>query len=163
MFDPDVKIAVIWNWVKYNSTYKYDITIGEARQALLDTPATRNDAGSFKKTMNSFEVDMKDNGEDGVYVKEDPTPKDHAKLLRDLKARFRNNPRKKHCILYCFAAHGGVSSGLQCLVHNEFDQRSRWYKLFRAEYFIRQMATKFKNTYQVVFFAACRQVFDTPK
>ena len=59
------------------------------------------------------------------------------------------------------AGHGGVSEGLQCLVHNEYNKTTRWYTFFRAEYSIRDLARKFRNAYQVVFFAACRQVFDT--
>ena len=33
--------------------------------------------------------------------------------------------------------------------------------MFRAEYHIRALARKYKNSYQIVFFAACRDVFDT--
>ena len=47
-FVPQDWLGIIWNWVEFNSTYKYDTTIGEVRQALLNLPATRNDAASFK-------------------------------------------------------------------------------------------------------------------
>ena len=30
-FVPDDWISIIWNWVEFNSTFKYDTTIGEAR------------------------------------------------------------------------------------------------------------------------------------
>ena len=85
-FVPDDWISIIWNWVEFNSTFKFDTTIGDARQALLNLPATRNDAASFKRTVKSFGVDLNDSGEDGIYVKEDPKTKDHHKLLRDLKS-----------------------------------------------------------------------------
>ena len=110
-FVPEEIYGIIWNWVKYDSTYKYDTTIGDARQALLDLHATRNDSESFKKTIQSFGVDLKDSGEDGVYAMEDPTTKDHHKLLRDLKSRLTRNPHRKTCMLWMLAGHGGVSEG----------------------------------------------------
>ena len=45
------------------------------------------------------------------------------------------------------AGHGGVSEGLQCMVYNEFNKRTRWYTVFRVEYHIRAIARKFKNSY----------------
>ena len=112
-----------------------------------DLPATRNDSASFKQTVSSFGVDLKDSGKDGVYIREDPKTKDHHKLLADIKERLSSEPQQKICILWMLAGHGGVSDGIQCMVHNEYKEQTRWYVVFRAEYFIRAIATKFSNSY----------------
>ena len=155
-FIPDVVLAIIWNWVHFNSTYKYDEKTKKMKQAMNNLVATRNDASSFKKTVSSFGVNLNDSGTDGVYIREDPKSADHCKLIGDLKERLTNNPEQKICILWMLAGHGVIYEARQCLLHNEYKEASGYYVPFKAEYWIRELAGQFKNSCHIVFFAACR-------
>ena len=63
--------------------------------------------------------------------------------------------------MYLFAGHGGEQEGRQCIVINEFDNKTTWYKLWRVEAMIRAMAQNFPRSYHCIFFACCREIFDT--
>jgi hypothetical protein len=49
------------------------------------------------------------------------------------------------------------------MVLNEFDPRRRWYKLFIAEAFIRRIAAKFPNSWQLCLFCCCRENLEGPR
>ena len=46
------------------------------------------------------------------------------------------------------------------LVMNEFDKRTSFYKLFKAENGLRTLAEVCPNAYLVGIFACCRQIYD---
>ena len=50
--------------------------------------------------------------------------------------------------------------GQQVLLLNEFDKASNWYKMLNVEAKIRVIAEMCPNSYQLAFFACCREIYD---
>ena len=50
--------------------------------------------------------------------------------------------------------------GQQVLLLNEFDKQSNWYKMLNVEAKIRVIAQMCPNSYQLAFFACCREIYD---
>ena len=49
--------------------------------------------------------------------------------------------------------------GEQVLLTNEFDKKTQFYKLFKAENKLRHLAEEYANAYLIGIFACCRQVY----
>ena len=49
-------------------------------------------------------------------------------------------PEEEVFIVYLFASHGGEFEGRQVIVINEFDQNTKFYKLYQHEKAVRAMA-----------------------
>ena len=84
---------------------------------------------------------------------------DNAKiqiLKRHLMNTFKQEPDEKILNLYLVASHGMVAAGQQTVVVDEYDAKTRFYRLFTIEYWIRKFAKDFPNTHHVVIFACCR-------
>ena len=65
--------------------------------------------------------------------------------------------------MYLLAGHGGESDGRQCIIINEYDEKTGFYKLCRIENFIRSAAKFYPRSYHVVFYACCREIFTKTK
>ena len=61
--------------------------------------------------------------------------------------------------MYCFASHGMSKDGRQVVLLNEFDNKKKFYKIAPAEIEIRNMASKFSNSFHFCSFACCREVY----
>ena len=61
------------------------------------------------------------------------------------------------------AGHGIVNKGRQALLLNEFSETTKFYKFWAVESNIRSIATEFKNSYSMTFFACCREIFGAEK
>ena len=96
----------------------------------------------------------------GLYtIEEDPELKQIMIVLRDIKIRLKNNPDRNFLIIYIMAGHGMQCVGKQVLLLNQFDRSSGFYKKWGAEGDIRSIAQMFPNSYQLAFFACCREVW----
>ena len=62
--------------------------------------------------------------------------------------------------MFLFAGHGMIKEGAQVLLYNEFDRKTGFYTMFKAEEMIRNMAAEFDNSYLMGIFACCRQIFN---
>ena len=67
---------------------------------------------------------------------------------------------EKVLVVYIFASHGIQENGSQGVVVNEFDEKTGFYKIWKAEAMIRVLARLFPNSYHLGFFACCREVHD---
>ena len=56
--------------------------------------------------------------------------------------------------------HGLIKEGSQHIVINEFDKQNEFYKLWRAETTLSNLAEAYKNSYVIGVFACCRQKYD---
>ena len=70
--------------------------------------------------------------------------------------RIGNEPDKNFCVFMLTAGHGLLMEGGQALVINEYNVKTRFYKLLRIENWIRTMAKQYRNTYFIGVFACCR-------
>ena len=61
-------------------------------------------------------------------------------------------------IITLYAGHGMLKDGMQSLLMNEFDNLKGFYKMIYAEKIARDWASH-PNTYVIVFFACCRQLY----
>ena len=66
-------------------------------------------------------------------------------------------------MILLFAGHGLLKDGQQVLVMNEYDESTRFYKLFKAENKLRTWALIFPNAYLISIFACCRQIYEKEK
>ena len=66
-----------------------------------------------------------------------------------------------YIVILLFAGHGILKDGMQTLVLNEYDQKSGFYKLFKAEDTVRKLSYALNlNSYFICCFACCRELFD---
>lgn len=67
---------------------------------------------------------------------------------------------EKYIIIFLFAGHGLQKNGMQEMVYNEFDEKKRFYRTFKAEIKLRSFAEIYPNSYVIGIFACCRQPFE---
>ena len=81
-----------------------------------------------------------------------------GKLIEGLVAK----PKKlNYVVILLFAGHGILKDGMQALVLNEYDNKTGFYKLFKAEDTVRKLSYVFNlNSYFICSFACCRELFD---
>ena len=72
-----------------------------------------------------------------------------------------DNPDKNYLIVYVLASHGIQSSGKQIVLLNEFNKGTGFYKAWGIEQDIRDVAEMFPNSYQIAFFACCRELWNS--
>ena len=73
-----------------------------------------------------------------------------------IKAGKDAKPPVNYLVIFLFAGHGMIKDGSQVLLYNEFDEKTGFYKMFRAEKKIRQWAEIFPNAYLMGIYACCR-------
>ena len=83
------------------------------------------------------------------------------KLKSMLEEGKSQTPPINYLVMFLFAGHGMIKEGAQVLLYNEFDKKTGFYKMFKAEEIIRNMAAEFDNSYLMGIFACCRQIFNT--
>ena len=80
------------------------------------------------------------------------------KVIKVIKEGQENG--KNYLVVCMFAGHGILKDGMQTLVLNEFDRKTQFYQLFKAEDLIRQVASVYsKNSYFIAIFACCRELY----
>ena len=80
-------------------------------------------------------------------------------MQKSIKNRLKENPDKKYLIVYVLAGHGIQSAGRQVVLMNEFHKRTGFYKFWGIEGDIRDIARKYQNSFQIAFFACCREIW----
>ena len=66
----------------------------------------------------------------------------------------------KYLIIFVFAGHGIMKDGRHAMLYNEFDLKTRYYKMFRAEEKIRTWAELYPNSYTIGIFATSRILYN---
>ena len=82
------------------------------------------------------------------------------KATSNIKRRLSQHPDKKFLIFYVVAGHGVMIDGRVAVLVNEFKKSDTFYKIFGAEADIRKIATEFRNSYSIAWFACCREIFN---
>ena len=67
--------------------------------------------------------------------------------VSSIKKRCRESPAENFLIVYVLASHGMIVDGQQVVLLNQFDERTRYYKMWSAERDIREIAETFANSY----------------
>ena len=65
-----------------------------------------------------------------------------------------------YLIISVFIGRGITKNGRQQMIFNDYDQKSKFYKLLSAESLLRNIATKYLNAYMVGIFGSSRQIFE---
>ena len=121
-----------------------------------DLPACTDDIDAFKEAMKHYgATDPED-----CYVLHNANSKECNTTFRTLTQRLQKNPDTNFLILYVFAGHGMNVKGQQIVLLNEYDKPSKWYKMLHVEGKIRVLSSMFPNSYQLAFFACCREIYD---
>ena len=101
-----------------------------------------------------------------VDLSNNPTEKEFEQAyLKEIAALLKKGKEDKinYLTIFLFAGHGIMKDGMQCLVLNEFDPETGFYKLLPVEEKIRLYGTVFPNSYNIAIFACCREVWEHDK
>ena len=94
----------------------------------------------------------------------EPTKKDlddsFLKIYKTLKEAEEERPSEKYLVICLFATHGVIKGGTQQIIVNEYDRRTKFYRLFPAEKNMSNLAMNLSNSYVIGVFACCRQEYD---
>ena len=105
--------------------------------------------------------DITDTGPNNIYnMENDPTSKEVMATTKCIKLRLLNNPNENFIIFYVIAGHGMTMAGRQIVLLNEFHKRSTFYGKWGVEGDIRDIARMYKNSFQIAFFACCREIMN---
>ena len=74
--------------------------------------------------------------------------------LRDAKKLY--GMTEKYLIFFLFSTHGILRDGTQCIVLNEYDKKTQYYKMYLVEKKLRFWAEIYPNLYIISIFACCR-------
>ena len=161
IFKPSKYILVQYATAKYDMVWTKKDN-GKVVQAMLDLgEVVREDCRLFEDTFQKY-GDLYFGPNDMYKVVEDPSYKDimnlKNQLFKELKTWKEDN--QKPLVIYIFACHGIQESGSQGVVVNEFDKRTEFYKIWKAEAMIRTFAKMFPNSYHLSFFVCCREIYN---
>ena len=119
-------------------------------------PGAARDCEIMKKCLEKYQIKE----QDVVDLSNNPTADQTGRALDELSKRIRqgkqSEPPENYLVVLLFAGHGILRDGEQTLLYNEFNQRTGWYKEFRAEAKLRTWAEIFPNLYIIGIFACCR-------
>ena len=120
--------------------------------------AVEADIREFKKSMEKYNVYERKDLE--LTLKINATSKDVNdvlhRLFKMIKDGKKAKPQKNYLVIFLFAGHGMIKDGSQVLLYNEFDKKTGYYKMLRAEKKIRHWAEIFPNSYLIGIYACCR-------
>ena len=102
-------------------------------------------------------IDLIDDGTTKATLENTFRDKISSKLNKGKKA----NPPENYLVIFLFACHGVLYEGNQSIVLNEYDNSTKWYKLFAVEKKLRMWAEIYPNAYIIGIFACCRQLWDS--
>ena len=98
-------------------------------------PATKDDIDRARRTLQFYGAT-----EENEYNCEDPTAKEMLQLKNKLYKRFKSKPKKKYLVYFILAGHGMNVGGQQVLLLNEYDPKSKYYKMWNIEKILRAFA-----------------------
>ena len=116
----------------------------------------KDDIDHFRDCLKKFKVQEWEELKLSLNPKEDEVTKVIEKLKSMLEEGKSQTPPINYLVMFLFAGHGMIKEGAQVLLYNEFDKKSGFYKMFKAEEIIRNMAAEFDNSYLMGIFACCR-------
>ena len=67
--------------------------------------------------------------------------------------------KERVLVTYLFSGHGLDVEGIQSIAVNEFDPKKQFYRLNLAEGRIKTLSRKHKNSFHLVVFSCCREVY----
>ena len=98
-----------------------------------------------------------------IYELENPTHRETMAMFGELDQRLRtgrdSTPRENFLVICLFAGHGVLKDGAQCLIYNEYAEKTKFYRVLTAEKVVRGTADAYNNAYMVCIFACCRQLY----
>ena len=163
-FKPDAMIVVYFAVTKFDQVVKRNKDTGKFEQYFKDLPAAKHDCDTLRKVLDYYKIDEK---EDRVFdLSNNPTEKEFMHAYNtEIAALLKKGKKDKinYLTIFLFAGHGIMKDGMQCLVLNEFDTQTNFYKLLPVEDKIRLYGTVFPNSYNIAIFACCREVWDHNK
>ena len=153
-FEPDHRIAVIFGMSKFDAVYKR----GKQGfvQAFDDLETVSDDCDEFQEVLSKYGIKSKH-----LYnLDKNPTSRDVETAMKQIGKKLREGkhkvPMERYLVMFLFAGHGLQRDGLQVMLYNEFDPKTRFHKQLRAELKLRTWAEIYPNSYIVCMFASCR-------
>jgi len=158
-FIHDERLVLYFATSRFDSVWRQDKE-GNVVQAMPDLPQCKDDCASLREAMRRYLV--LDDGPEQLYKMDDnPDLKRLWRVRRHIRRRLMDNPDKNFLIVYVLASHGIQSSGKQVVLLNEFHAGTGFYRAWGVENDIRDIAETFPNSYQIAFFACCRELWNS--
>ena len=163
-FKPDRMIVVYFAVTEFDQVGTVDPVTGNFRPYFKDLPYAKQDCDTLRKVLDYYKIDET---HDKVFdLDQNPTEKEFDKVYHNDIANLLQEGKKNkinYLTIFLFAGHGIIKDGMQCLVLNEYDPQTKFYKLLRVEEKIRLYGAAFQNSYNIAIFACCRDVWDHNK
>ena len=161
-FDPDRVLSIRLLANRYDKVYKFDEKLKAMKQAMVDLDVAY-DGEVFESLCSTFMWIPGDYGPNNACNLLDPDWSDIDRFRKYLTKTYTDSPDKKFLNIWLFAAHGMVEAGQQTVLINEYFPREKYYRRYKAEYFVRLYARKYVNTHHLCIFACCRQIYNPSK
>ena len=153
-------IVVYFAATKFDKVGKKDPVTGEFKQFFpVDLPEAQDDCETMRKVLDYY---MIHDEHDRVYNLTDPSEEEFFRVYYEIAKLLQEGKQNKinYLTIFLFAGHGIMKNGTQCLVLNEFDENTKFYKLLPAEDKIRLFGMSFQNSYNIAVFACCRELWN---
>jgi hypothetical protein len=146
---------------KHDSTYKLNVKLGTLEPAQGPLTTTIEDVNLIRDLFEKFSQNIEIKEHNGVsFDLVNPTWNECMKVQKALKALLKDAGEERIAIVYTFASHGGMRGGLQTVIVDQFDKKTRYFKLWQVEAMIRDLARIFVRSFHFVIFACCREVLE---
>ena len=80
--------------------------------------------------------------------------------MKSLRKYFKETPDTKTAMIWFFAMHGGSLEAQQCVLIDEYDPKTKFYRIWQVEALIRDLSKKHSNSFHLTIFACCREYLD---
>ena len=152
---PEQKQGIFCGISRYNGVQKLvSVKKRKYRQFYNDLPAIFKDQRIFEKIVSRFGF-----RNEQTKTLLDPSMKDCREIITDLQRLCKKHPQEIVFAFSCYACHGMIQDGRQVILVNQINQSKGFYTMFGVEENVRNLAQMFKNSYNVVVYACCREIF----
>ena len=143
-----------------NDLYKFRGV--KIEQGVNNLDKCKDDIDLIRKCLAKYGIiDM---GRNDSYLLDDtPTYNRVFKVRTSIKKRIKKTPDNTFVLVFALAGHGMQMDGRQIVLINQYDKKTRFYKLWSIEADIRGMAKNNTNAYVIGLFACCREIFNNQK
>lgn len=159
-FVPDHCIAVYFATSKFDEVQEVK-SDGSVVQAYGDLTAAKPDCDTLRECLEKYGIR---NPADIYNLDNNPTLKEVTDVCKKIEIRLKAGkfmePPENYLVIFLFAGHGILHDGMQSVLVNEYMNRTKFYKMFRAEAIIRGYAGTYPNSYIIGIFACCRQLYN---
>ena len=163
VFDPVFKITVLALQNKYDAVWTRNEKTKKVSQRYPSIKEVKDDQAEVFRSTEFIGANFYGINDQFIINKDldnyNITAADMDRMEANLVVVIKQNPDKKHFILFFIGGHGMLKEGASFMLLNEIDNMTQFYRLYPNEDQIRNMAKNNTQTYFVACFACCREIY----